>query len=333
MLSTNPAAWETALKHFEEYVKRNLTDESEDFNIPMPGMPDNANAGVSMGYLALSHEQVEEIFAPVVKQILNLIEDQVNAIHTSSGQVSAILLVGGFGQSMYLHSRVKSHFNRSNFPPSYTEIIGISRAVAVIARAARPSNRIIEVMQPPNAWTAVTRGAIIRGLEGSITRVRITRYHYGITCNEPFDSANHPIDRRFWSSIQETYRTRGCMEWYVAKGTAVSAQQAVSFPFYVCYLTSIVEGDGPLKHSVKLLATGRANPPDAYQSSFLKVCTITADLRAIPREHYEKRYTATGKCYYKISYRIEMILNSASLAFSMKVNGDTYAFTTTFYDH
>jgi len=336
MLSKNPAAWETALKHFEEYVKRNLTDESEDFNIPMPGIPDNANAGVSMGYLALSHEQVEEIFEPIVKQILDLIEDQVNAIHSSSGQVSAILLVGGFGQSMYLHSRVKSYFNRSNFPPSYTELIGMgdvpqtSRALTV---HARPSNRIIEVLQPPNAWTAVTRGAIIRGLEGSITLVRMTRYHYGVTYYAPFDAATHSIDRRYWDSNEESYRARGCMEWYVTKGTPVSAQQAVSFPFYNCHSTSSVEGSGPINYSVALLATGRANPPDAYQDSFLKVCTITTDLRAIPREHYEKCYTASGKGYYKIKFQIEMILNSASLAFSIKVNGNTYGFTTTFYDH
>jgi len=336
MLSKNPAAWETALKHFEEYVKRNLTDESEDFNIPMPGIPDNANAGVSMGYLALSHEQVEAIFAPIVKQILDLIEDQVNAIHSNSGQVSAVLLVGGFGQSMYLHSRVKAHFNRSNFPPSYAEITGMEgvpeTSRALIANA-RSSDRIIEVMQPPNAWTAVTRGAIIRGLEGSITLVRMTRYHYGIACSTRFNSTKHPIDRRYWDSMEEGYWAEDCMEWYVAKGTPVSAQQAVSFPFYRSYSTSTVEGGGPLNYSVKLLATGRANPPDAYQSSFLNVCTITTDLRAIPREHYEKCYTASGKCYYKIAYQLEMILNSASLAFSIKVNGETYGFSATSYDH
>jgi len=210
---------------------------------------------------------------------------------------------------------------------------GVPQRSRALTIHARPSNRIIEVMQPPNDWTAVTRGAIIRGLEGSITLVRMTRYHYGITCNSPFDSAKHTIDRRVWDDVQERYKAKGCMKWYVTKGTPVSAQRAVSLPFFACFSTSDVEGSGALAYSIELLATGRANPPDAYQSSFLQVCTITTDLRAIPREHYEKCYAASGKCFYKINHCIEMILNSASLAFGVKVNGETYGFTTTSYEH
>jgi len=334
--STNPAAWETALKHFEEYVKRNLSDELEDFNIPMPGVPDNDDAGVSMGYLALSHEEVSDIFKPIVKQILNLIEEQVNAIHSSGGQVSAILLVGGFGQSGYLHARVKSHFNRFGLPPPYSETLIPGNTAtgnnALAVRAAR-SNRVIEVMQPPNAWTAVTRGAVIRGLEGSIALARMTRYHYGVTCSEIFDATKHSVERQYWDNTREIYRVADCMRWFVAKGTRLSVEQTISLPFNSSYKKAQISGRGPLIHNFTLWATGCALAPEAFHGSFLKVCTISTNLREIPRQSYQKCLTPSGKPYLQINFHIEMTANSASLGFCLKAGGKIYGGTTATYDH
>jgi len=227
----NPAAWETALRHFEDYVKRNLNDRPEDFNIPLYGIPDSDTAGVAKGYLKLSHAQAKAIFEPVVKQILDLIHDQVSAIHAGSGLVSAILLVGGFGQSNYLHARVKSHFNGLNFPPAYSEISNpdtIADSINDLAINTNRPNRIVEVVQPINAWTAVARGAVMRGLQGSIALVRMTRYHYGIKASAIFDPTEHMLVDRFWDPITETFRVGNRMVWYLARGVAVSDEEAIS---------------------------------------------------------------------------------------------------------
>ena len=68
----------------------------------------------------MSAEQVKSIFEPVIKQVVDLVEGQVEAIKAKSGRVSGIILVGGFGQSNYLYTRLKQHFNSAP-PPAYTE--------------------------------------------------------------------------------------------------------------------------------------------------------------------------------------------------------------------
>ena len=40
-------------------------------------------------------------------------------------------------------------------------------------------------------WSAVTRGAMLRGLQGDIVENRIIRYHYGIVFNTPWDPDVH----------------------------------------------------------------------------------------------------------------------------------------------
>ena len=49
------------------------------------------------GFLNLTPAQVREIFAPVIKSVLNLIDEQVSMIQGEGHDVTAILLVGGFG--------------------------------------------------------------------------------------------------------------------------------------------------------------------------------------------------------------------------------------------
>jgi hypothetical protein len=107
-----------------------------------------------------------KIFEPIFKDIMGLVKDQVRL----AGQgVSAVLLVGGFGQSNYLKSRVK-------------ESVGSA----------------ISVLQPENGWTAVVRGAAMLGvgrvtptLPGISISSRIARKHYGVELVTPFDAEKH----------------------------------------------------------------------------------------------------------------------------------------------
>lgn len=111
------------------------------------------------------------------------------------------MLVGGFGQSNYLYNRLKAHFNSA--PPPYSE---------------RPTNHgIVEVMQPVYAWTAVVRGAVLRGLEGSMVVSRRSRWHYGTSYATVFDEDKHPISDRYWSPLWERWMVSDRMQWHIAK--------------------------------------------------------------------------------------------------------------------
>jgi hypothetical protein len=128
------------LRYFEEFVKRNFNDEEEqDVNVPFPGLPDNEEAGLDCGFLTMNTQQIRSILDPVVKEVVDLVEGQVDCIRERAGLVSGIILVGGFGQSNYMYKQMKAHFNASP-PPPYSE----NPTHAVLKHRTRS----IEVMHP-----------------------------------------------------------------------------------------------------------------------------------------------------------------------------------------
>jgi hypothetical protein len=132
--------WNMGLKYFEEFVKRNFNDEEDqEINVPFPGLPDNEEAGLDCGFLVMNNTQVRSILGPVVKEVIQLVEGQVNTIRAKGGLVSGIILVGGFGQSNYMYKQMKEHFNASP-PPPYTE----NPTHAQLSH----SNQAVEVMHP-----------------------------------------------------------------------------------------------------------------------------------------------------------------------------------------
>ena len=69
----------------------------------MPGLLDNPRLPVLRGKLEVTAPEMKTIFDPVVDEVLKLVKGQIEATKSS---VKAILLVGGFGQSPYLHKRI-----------------------------------------------------------------------------------------------------------------------------------------------------------------------------------------------------------------------------------
>ncbi len=211
MKEKKPRTWQMGLKNFEEFVKRNFNeDDPQDFNVPFPGLPDDEEAGLDSGFLIMTAEQVKEIFEPVVREVCQLVEGQVEGVRRKGGIVSGIVLVGGFGQSNYLYNRLKAHFNTAA-PPPYTE-----RPTQLVNSMHAPGQSI-EVMQPVYAWTAVVRGAVLRGLEGSMVVSRRSRWHYGTSYATVYDEERHPASDRYWSPLWERWMVSDRMQWHISK--------------------------------------------------------------------------------------------------------------------
>ena len=210
MMGKKQKTWQMGLKHFEEFVKRNFNEEEHsEVNIPFPGLPDDEDAGIDCGFMVMSAEQIKEIFEPVVKEVCELVQGQVSGVREKGGVVSGIVLVGGFGQSNYLYKRLKAHFN-SAAPPPYSE-----RPTHAQANEHAPAS--VEVMQPVYAWTAVVRGAVLRGLEGSMVVSRKSRYHYGTSYATVYDEEKHAVGERYWSPLWERWMVSDRMQWHIAK--------------------------------------------------------------------------------------------------------------------
>lgn len=189
-----------------------------------PGLPDDEEAGLDCGFLIMTAAQVKDIFEPVVKEVCDLVQGQVEGLRSKGGIVSGIILVGGFGQSDYLYRRVKSHFT-SAAPPPYSE-----RPTHALMGGAEGAGEpgSIEVMQPVYAWTAVVRGAVLRGLEGNMVISRKARMHYGTSYATVFDEERHSVSERYWSPLWERWMVSDRMQWHIAKASRLFSHLAAS---------------------------------------------------------------------------------------------------------
>ena len=164
----------------------------------------------------MTSQEVKEIFEPVVKEVTDLVQGQVDGLRAKGGIVSGIVLVGGFGQSDYLYRRLKAHFTTSTAPPPYSE-----RPTHANANSIQETGSI-EVMQPVYAWTAVVRGAVLRGLEGNMVISRKSRMYYGTSYATVYDEDKHTVSERYWSPLWERWMVSDRMQWHIAKVSRLS---------------------------------------------------------------------------------------------------------------
>ena len=123
-------------------------------------------------YTMPQEEMKEKIFDPIIKDIICLVREQVSM---AGDEVTAVVLVGGFGQSRYLRSKVRD------------------------ATAAGT-----QVLQPESGWTAVVKGAVIHGLAQygpTLSPVgvasRVARRSYGTCLLARYDMMRHD-HRQAW---------------------------------------------------------------------------------------------------------------------------------------
>jgi len=321
--------WNMGLKYFEEFVKRNFDDEDPDqeVNVPFPGLPDDEEVGLESGFLLMKNDQIKSILDPVVKEVIELVEGQVETIRAKAGHVAAIVLVGGFGQSNYMYKKMQAHFGAAP-PPPYSEIPP--------SPAGSDIHEPIEVMHPMYAWTAVVRGAVIRGLEGSMVISRRSRWHYGTSYATVFDESKHGIKDRYWSPLWERWMVSDRMQWHIAKvshldeldecaladslqGAQVSEHRPISFHYTRNFRTGqslIVEDD--------LIACADDEAPDAFNKNLIQVCTLRTDLSAVPRSLFTRLTTSKGVEFDNLDFSLDMRVQSAGLIFELRVEGVRY---------
>jgi hypothetical protein len=75
--------------------------------------------------------------------------------------------------------------------------------------------------QSYNSWTAISRGAVAKGLcntvEDEIVTNVIAKYSYGILYNTPFDPAQHLDQDRYLCPYENIPKARNQVRWYLRK--------------------------------------------------------------------------------------------------------------------
>ncbi|KAH0543127.1 hypothetical protein FGG08_002553 [Glutinoglossum americanum] len=269
------------------------------FRIQVPaGVPDDPAVGITSGHLEITPSDLRKIFDPVIGAVVMLIFQQ-NAAVTSHGgdRVAAILLVGGFGGSAYLKKQIEAR-------------------VAGVA-----------VSQPPEAWSAVVRGALLRILNGAgIVQTRKIRAHYGISHKEPWTVEKHERGslrtlaglHRNYDAYEEKDFCEGRMMWYVKKGDEFSEDRTKSFTFY---RTFGINSSFRPEIDLFIFTDGDegGEGPSFKDGDCRVVATLKPDLSVINKSELQTFRSKAGE-YYKVSYELEMSFEAA-IAFKLKYQG------------
>ncbi|EEH37287.2 hypothetical protein PAAG_07568 [Paracoccidioides lutzii Pb01] len=295
-----------AMSHFEKEAKRNFGTEDDDedeedieFQIPIPGVEDDPSVGISAGFLEMSYAEMKDVFRPVMKEVLSLLNEQIEAA-SAQGPISAVILVGGFGESTYLYRQIK--------------------------QAVSP----IPVLQPPNGWTAIVRGAVMKGKsELSSTpswnvKSRYCRGNYGLVLWMPW-KVGMPTDKKVWDKYEGLYKHSECMQWCIKRGDRVRENAPKSFPLY-----RAVPLDDPLifSSSIYYSPLDGSNAPVYLNKDCREHCVLNYNLSSIPRSKFKRKPGSHGDDYYEVEYSIDVTYYSAEMKFELVCQGEKYGSVT-----
>ncbi|KAL9040223.1 MAG: hypothetical protein Q9180_002041, partial [Flavoplaca navasiana] len=149
---------------------------------PVPTFPNSPAYNIRRARYTLKGADLFNIFEPVIQDILDLFWQQIQTTKKTDLDVKAVLLVNGFGENGYLYKRLQ--------------------------QAMAPEG--IEVLKSPYGWTAVIRGALIKGLadhDPKNTEVNIsgrcTCFHYGTESAKVWDEKGEAVSEK--KPIRWTY--------------------------------------------------------------------------------------------------------------------------------
>ncbi|KAI0437834.1 hypothetical protein F4803DRAFT_570343 [Xylaria telfairii] len=300
-----------ALGSFETDVKRSFSlgalAENRTYNIAVPGLEQNIDAGLLRnGRYVLKSSDLHMFYERYILRIIQLIKEQITMCQNP---IRSIILVGGFGQSMYLRERVER---------------AISEDKSIQAH--------IEILQPPNGWLSVARGAAIKGLAEAkpedydipVVMSRTARKHYGYEVGVQFDSNVHSplISKKYWDRFFGDWRVRA-MDWFIKRGERVS--EDVPFGKSYIYHWPVGTTRSSQKYSLTIYADETSSKaPIARSSSTQMLCRLTADLSPIPEDELEKRLGADGRMHYWVEFDVEAIYHSASTQYTLLHRGKRY---------
>ncbi|CAG9945212.1 unnamed protein product [Clonostachys rosea f. rosea IK726] len=246
----------------------------------------------------LRPEDYQRLFDPVIDNIFQLLQNQIDqAAKTDGSLIDTLVLVGGFGSSPYLKERLGAWCKEKNI------------------RLTTPIS---------GGWSAIVCGAVVRGLEGSIVREKKCRRHYGYSVGRPFD---HWLHRRFNKSkryvftdmVENKKFLTGFMKWKIKKGDTIQRSTEISSSMAVqCNETH------PVKHFVNLYSCSLGKGPDTIEDDGIEqVGQILYSLDLLDLSTLKSIVDSRGVTWYRPEVEIKIRLDDESglLAFSVWHSG------------
>ncbi|KAK0122814.1 hypothetical protein ONS96_009847 [Cadophora gregata f. sp. sojae] len=284
------------MRTFED-AKMSFEDDNIMAYVQMPpeiGREDDASLDIEDGEMRLDPEDMRQIFDPCVNEVLTLTDSQINAVSTQNAAVKYILVVGGFGKSMYLLRRIKEKY----------------------------LSKRIEVIRPSNPWSAVVRGAVMEKLDplgNSLVQLRLCRRHYGASLPQPFDESKHatlPDEDIFRIDKAGDRFVKGCMAWILSKGDHLQSSKPKTVEFKIPQMLI----DGPKRSlELKIFAWNECDLPTRENEAMEQVCLLNLNLTDIPPNVLRSTASLDEKSINLISCKIEIKIEGSMLEFRVLV--------------
>lgn len=295
------------LQEFDVQVKRSFAGDDKITSVELRGIEDNPAEGIIDESITIPGSLVRKMFDPVCNQVVQLVEQQINKVEEKGLNVKAVLLVGGFGASKYLHHRLED--------------------------TKKIKDNGIHVIQNNDAWSSICRGATMWGLEHSksakeagippTVKSRIARYSYGIRMDVPFDPEKHSKhDRAPASSGWDVAKDQ--MVWLLKKGVRMEEGRKMDCEIVNCVGISWLQmlGTGKQSFSHTLWYCEKDPPPSRFDADTVHdLCTISHKIKKGKIFLENKGYSgAHGGRFRDVKFTLSVQLGSASLEFFVKYN-------------
>ncbi|KIW93344.1 uncharacterized protein Z519_05949 [Cladophialophora bantiana CBS 173.52] len=305
--------YQNALKEFAIAIKpgfRGKDDRDKYLSFPMAKLEDNPANGLVKNSMTLSGATMFRLFDPIVREVDRLVGEQISAVKIERLQASppnpngvkAIFLVGGFGSSDYL------------------------------AKAIQNSNPGVTVIQPKEAWSSISRGAVLSKLPMSAPIVVATKAakHYGtiaLTAWDPTRDTGFPKLRNRWTSQDEC----DIMDWFIRMDDELNRGEKITLSFKRKF-----PGHKPRGETLRVqddLYESTALPVPEHPVNIILNCVLHTDLNDVPRRLFKKKRRASdGEPYCQLSYDLQVEnTESGLLKYSLLIEGEEHSAVETSY--
>ncbi|KAI1464857.1 uncharacterized protein F4812DRAFT_462181 [Daldinia caldariorum] len=320
------------LKEFEFGIKRSfMGDDNKDYSVDLRGVEDNEEEGIVDDNVPLKANMLRTVFDHICGQIDTLVQNQTMEVQGRGLKVKAILLVGGFGESKYLHSRLENAYTSEG----------------------------IRVLQVDGAWSAICRGACMWGLEqvrkplsqtekglppysaidnagipatpkmDSTIVSRISRYSYGVPVMENFDPKKHLWRDRILDPSTGQYAADNQMRWLLKRGEMMRENDILPIDIQQAVHGIGWTSTGAREFSQVLLYSDQQEPPTRRDESVKKLCELSFVIpESVIWSHTGSYKSPVEKGKWRdCIFNLMVILGSATLEFEVYYHGYRVAHT------
>lgn len=258
------AAWEMMKSRDFQAVKceYGAPDDTPLFSIDIPRVPrtynnEDSEVRIRNGEMSFNREDLQQLFDKQIAKLFRLIDTQLESLlqKVPNAQVSHLVLSGGLGNSAYVQSKLRKHFQNNK----------------------HPNARDMRVRIAPDPQLAVCKGLVsdrVRKLltSRSILGWRCCRASFGTLCKVAYDRKNpmHQGKDLVKDPMNGKQYIAQSIAWFVKKGEPVSV-------------------DVPVVHNfIKRISPG--DPRRAFPTS---VVESTLDAHRLPEQMTDRKSTQT----------------------------------------